>query len=114
MSAHFRARPRCINMQAERPVALSIGACATATFEAKALAPRKISAVRLGLRDSDTPQLRCAVEADLSGGSDRSAPAATPDRIAGVRRGVERMDDACHRKGRLDEGHVDAFGLERG
>ncbi len=35
MSAHFRAWPRCINMQAERPVAVAIGACATATDGAK-------------------------------------------------------------------------------
>jgi hypothetical protein len=36
MSAHFRAWPRCINMQAEQPVAIAIGACAPATGEAKA------------------------------------------------------------------------------
>ena len=40
MSAHFRAWPRCINMQAEQPAAIAIGACVPATGEAKPLAPR--------------------------------------------------------------------------
>jgi hypothetical protein len=36
MSAHLRARPRCMNMQAEWPVAMAIGACATTAGEARA------------------------------------------------------------------------------
>ena len=44
MSAYFCAGPRCINMQADQPVVVAIGACATVTDEAKASrAPRKIS-----------------------------------------------------------------------
>jgi len=36
MSAHPSVRLRCINMQAEQPVAIAVEACATAAGEAEA------------------------------------------------------------------------------
>jgi hypothetical protein len=43
-SAHFRARPQCINMQAEQLVTGAIGACATTVHKAKTSFPAHIAA----------------------------------------------------------------------
>ncbi|SRR6266567_2971111 len=51
MSAHLRARPRCINMLAGQPAAIAIGACARTTDKAKASdSPARIPAVICGCR----------------------------------------------------------------
>ena len=44
MSARFRARPRCINMQADQPFASGIRTCATTADEAKASCPAHVAA----------------------------------------------------------------------
>jgi hypothetical protein len=55
MSAQFRARPQCINMQAGQTAAIAAGACSTTTDEARASPSRAGRAAGVAAQTDDDP-----------------------------------------------------------